>query len=235
MFPFSQIPLYRRPGPSLAAVSRVVTAPTGLALDLAATKLFLGMISADTSRDAEVTGLIRAATAMVERHCQISILDTIWQINFSKFYDAMAITAARPFVTILDVDYVRDDGQIITVDHATYTASFNPQLIGAIHIGDDFSWPDDVANRRDAVRLKVRAGFGTTAAEVPDDIRHALEMIVVYLNANRGDCDCSSTTGGNVTITVDKSTFSAPAAVPAMPKGAIALLAPYRYRSITVI
>ncbi|MEA2942589.1 MAG: hypothetical protein QOD09_3118 [Bradyrhizobium sp.] len=63
------------------------------------------------------------------------------------------------------------------------------------------------------IELDVELGYGALAGDVPDDLRHALRMLVAHGYENRG----LAAIGGNVAM---------------LPAGVGALVAPYRMRSL---
>jgi uncharacterized phiE125 gp8 family phage protein len=196
-----------------------------LAVSLADVREFVGLPTADTSRDTELTLFIKAATRAVEIHCQMSLLDATWRADMPFFRDRLEI-AKRPFKTVSLIEYVhKTTGVITTVDGELFHDTATAQSGGMVFLGADKRWPTDVAERHDAVRITFTAGYGTTAADIPEDIRHALMMTVAKMDANRGDCEGS----GGASVYAMKNT--APSIIPA---SAQPLLAPYKLYHLVV-
>lgn len=206
-------------------VHTVVTAPASpndLAVSLVEVKAHLGYPAEDTSRDAELTGFIRAAMAAVESYCQLTLLETVWRADVPELC-AETLLRKRPFKAFTKIEYVRaSDREIVTIDALTYHVLPYIQRRARVFLGDGLDWPDDDAIRADAFRLTYTAGW--TIATLPWDIKNALLQIVAKFDASRGDCDGG---GGDVSVYAMKNSNASP-----FPPAASALLDPYRLQEV---
>lgn len=214
------------PVPSTFPVYEKQDVVDGLAVPLSDVREFVGLPTVDASRDVELTIFVKAATAAIEQHCQMSILDTTWLASGPFFGERMRL-AKRPFKAVTKVEYVQEvTGEITTVASSKYYTTPDGQRAGMIFLGDGLDWPEDVAVRHDAVRVTFLAGYGTDHIYVPPDIRHAILMTVAAMDAKRGDCEDS---GSGASVYAMKN--STPSIVPA---SAQPLLAPYVYHHVAV-
>lgn len=186
-----------------------------LAVSLDAAKDHLGIALEDDGRDAEITALIKAATAAIETWADISIIETTWEGSGNRFADKMLLNR-RPYLDMVGIEYVNaDDGEIIAVAADVFHVVPDVSSRGIVYRGDGKVWPATVATRADAVRITYTSGFGADDTAVPDDVRQAIFMTVASMEANRGDCGCDGMAG-------------------IIPAGAQALLSRYAFRSVSV-
>lgn len=172
----------------------------------------------DNFWNGEALALIRVAQRAIEQRCQIALAPTTWTGTAAEFPTKII---RRPFLAVTQVQYVDPTGQIATLPTDQYVAAPELQLCGQLLSPRDVNWPE-TATRPDAVRMTVTTEFPT----LPDDIVHALLMTVAALDTNRGD---GGGGGSRLDSTVWGQTHgSGPNVIPA---GAMALLAPYTYRS----
>lgn len=194
---------------------------SGVAMD--AIKTWINRPLEETFFDMETQGLVLAAQRAIEQRCRMSLARTVWAGTAWGFPVKIM---QRPFVSVDKVEYVDpSSGEVLTADPATYVSAPDLQFMGQLLPSDRNDWPD-IANRPDAVRLTVTAGFGDV---IPNDIMHALLMTVANLDLNRGDVMASA---GHLAQTVYGQTHSQAPNV--IPQGAMALLGPYIYRQINV-
>lgn len=219
-----------RPDEIVPATSPIITVSAvtdALPVALADVREFVGLPSADTSRDAELTAFIKVAAAAVEDYCQLALLTTTFVAAVPYFTDRTPLLR-RPFQSVTSVEYVKaTDGEITTAATTLYHAVVSTQAMAIVYRGKDQAWPTDVAERHDAVRITFVAGYGLTSASVPPDIQHAIKMTVASLDSQRGDNCGASTTA----TTVYAMKNSSPSVIPA---AAQTLLHKYQYRYVAV-
>jgi hypothetical protein len=143
----------------------------------------------DTTWDVETGALMTVALRAIEAHAEINLAPSTWEGQLSQLYQGIKVTR-RPFRSIESIKVVAEDGEIVTVPATQYVVTKAPQFCGLISFGQNLSIPT-VAQRPDAVRIVCKTGFFTTAdppvAFIPDDMLHALKMLVADLDRSRGD------------------------------------------------
>lgn len=178
-------------------IKGAVTAWTSPPFLLAEAKVHLAIASGDTSRDAELATFIETAIAAVEAAADICVRPTVWTATVPQFADRIRLEK-RPYLAFTRVDWIETGtGEIATVPGATYHVQRARQHMAEVVLGRDADWPDDLAERDDAVQLVYSAGFANAAA-VPAEIVSAILMMVAKLDATRGDCSCGDSGGGTV-------------------------------------
>jgi uncharacterized phiE125 gp8 family phage protein len=95
-----------------------------------------------------------------------------------------------PLVSVQSVSYYDPNGNLQTIDPATYTVDTAPRF-GRICLKDNIIWP--IVDRRwDAMQIAFTAGYGLPAA-VPAGIRVGIKKLVAYWFYNPASDDVPST------------------------------------------
>ena len=144
----------------------------------------------DLSEDAAyVNSLIARATKHCENITKRQFISAVWTLSMDSFYDSRYVTCGRiyvprpPLIAVSSIVYVASDGTSTTLDTSDYRVDAQSQP-GRIEPVYGESWPvtRDVIN---AVTVTHTAGFGTAASSVPDDIKHAILLLVGHWYMNR--------------------------------------------------
>jgi len=178
-----------------------------LAVPLDEVKLWLKPSGAwGESLDAEITALIKGATKTAENHMRRELIDKGFRTFRDRFddYDGLCgdysvlIPASRrsyrpgielrrsPLQSVDSIEYLKSDVWTL-VDSSIYYATSENEY-SRILLADGQSWPNDLDNREQAVRIDFTAGYGADADAVPEDVKTAIKMHVANAFANRGDC-----------------------------------------------
>lgn len=214
---------------------RKSTGGNGLAVSLDTVKIFTNRPVEDDFWDAELTSFIKVAQSQIENICQMNLTPTTYVGTLPEFYERMRLSRPRPFVEVAKIEYVaKATGEITTLATDQYVVTHALQNCGMVELGDGLRWPE-TARRADAVRIEAKAGYAVTEDDEADgyppleeDIKHALLMTIAALDMARGDTQGAP--GSNVTVYAMKQSRGGGV----IPAEAMALLAPYRLRTITV-
>lgn len=127
--------------------------------------------------------------------------DEDWQLRIPR----------PPLVAVTGFTYVDEAGATQTLAASVYEAldANAPILPGRLVLKPQQSWPSTQAGKAQAVKVAFTAGYGTTANPVPDDLKHAIRLVVGQMVRHREDM---------ITGTI----------VAAIENGFKALIAPYR-------
>lgn len=155
--------------------------PTVPLLTTAEAKLHLRIDHSD--EDTYVDALVKAATYKVESYIRRSLLSQTWIYTLDRF-PAWTINVPRPpAIAVSSLAYVDTDGASQTLSSSLYRVTINgtPSRITPVY-GE--VWPT-TRNQTDAVTITYTAGYGVTAATVPEQIREAVRLIVGHWYVNR--------------------------------------------------
>lgn len=178
--------------------------PTELAVPLDDVKSWLKVTG--SSSDDEITALIKSATATAEKLTKRDLIEKKYRTfrdAFSDYerwygnYAALVPRGRRVYYSEIELrksklqsvdllEYLKDDVWTTVssdVYYSTEEADFS-----SILLTEGQSWPSDLDNRDQAVKIELTAGYGPDADSIPEDIKTAIKMHVVNAFQNRGDC-----------------------------------------------
>jgi uncharacterized phiE125 gp8 family phage protein len=160
--------------PSTTAIRRVAPpAIEPVTLDEANAQ---GRIAGD---DAMVAGLISAAVDMIDGDGLLgrAMISQTWAqwVPQSPGYVRLLM---GPFRSLVSVEYYNAAGDLLTADLSDFEIRLSGDFV-YVAPKDNAAWPaaDD---RLDAIKITYVAGFGDSAADVPQSIRHAILMLVAH-------------------------------------------------------
>lgn len=158
----------------------LVTAPIGFPVTLDQVKE-RSRVDGATS-DAELTQMIAAATANVEKYLKRRLLTQTWRVDFGAFpADELRLPIA-PVQSVTSVVYRDPAGVEQTLAASAYHVVSRAGTT-RIERPRDTLWPP-TAPRPDAVRVTFVAGYGNAAA-VPPDLVSAIVLLVGDLHEFR--------------------------------------------------
>ena len=154
--------------------------------------------------DAFISNLITAARRQIEQRIGLCLILQGWSVYFDRWpiNDSLRIPL-DPVLAIADIKIYGDDDIAAILDPAHYfidRAAWPARIV--LRHGRSTPQPGRVAN---GIEINLTAGYGATAAAVPQDLKQAILLTVAAWFGNRGDEQ-----GGS------------------LPLMAIALIAPYR-------
>jgi uncharacterized phiE125 gp8 family phage protein len=158
---------------------RLITAPATEPITLAEAKLHLRIEDGVTADDDLVTALIVAAREQAEHETRRALIQQTWELTLDAF-PACAISLPWPrLIDITSVTYVDEAGDSQVLDPSLYTVDGESEP-GWLLPAFDTDWPDteDSAN---AVRIRYRAGYGDTAASVPEAIKAWMKLHIAAM------------------------------------------------------
>jgi len=199
---------------------------------LATIKTWINRPLEDVFWDSEAATLFTVAQRVIEKWCEMAIAPATW-VGTMPFLPPSFRIIKRPFLTVTAISVVDPDtGAVTALDPATYLAMPASQMCGHVQLADGQTWPA-LAKRPDAVRITVTTGWPLGADDnpvLPDELTHALAVVVAYLDANRGDSGGGG--AGRLANTVWGQTH--PTGASALPAEAQALLSPLKYMGLYV-
>lgn len=106
-----------------------------------------------------------------------------------KYNDNGIVLRKSKLQSITSIQYYLD-GVLTTWNAVNYYITDLPDY-SAIYLVDGKEFPSNVDIRKQAVVINFVAGYGSSNANVPEDIKQALFQFIAYLYENRGDCASS--------------------------------------------
>lgn len=181
---------------------KLITAPTGLVIDVASVKAYLNIDGTDS--DAELEAMIGAATDYAEQMTGRALLPQTWEVALDRFpclnfhhdnfhhdnllrfdYRLQAIQLSNiPVASITSIVYTDTDGATQTLSDTLYTLDAASDC-GSAYVVPAFGtvWPMTQASIN-AVRVRYVAGYASAAA-VPDAIKSWIKLQIGAMYENR--------------------------------------------------
>ena len=180
----------------------LVQAPASEPVSLAEAKAHLRIVGSDD--DTLLASLITAARRVVEARTGLCLMAQDWMCFRDGWPESGVIDVpVAPLRAVEEIGVYGEDDQKAVIEPAHYVvdaASRPPRVM----LRGSRLWPQP-GRAINGIGLRVEAGFGTAAQDVPQPLRQAVLMLVAHFFAQRGD-----------------------EAGPALPIGLGALLDPYR-------
>lgn len=161
-----------------------ITAPTRPAISLEEAKDQVALYGGDGSLDPLIQRYCNAATEFVERYTGRALITQTWRLSLNHFpcYDPTyrrnaELRIPRPRLqSVTSIQYDDENGITQTLDSSLYraTTDLEPARIEPTY---NQVWPA-IRCQREAVRITYVAGYGDTEESVPEDIRHAILLMV---------------------------------------------------------
>ncbi len=154
----------------------VITPPTAFPVTAAEVKTWCRIDG--TAQDAEVDGLIAAATSYVEDYTGRALMTQTLKLSLDAFTDSIELSRG-PVQSVTSVVYDDPDGvqQTLSADDYTVDLTSDPQWLVR---NSDSSWPT-IIDAVNAVRITYVAGYST----LPPAIKQAIMFLISQWNDNR--------------------------------------------------
>lgn len=164
----------------------LVTAPAvePLTLDVVKAHLKLGELDVEDSLIQNI--YIGSARRDAEHATQRALITQTWRLRLCRFPSGGPLYVPKPpLQSITSIAYVDGDGQTQTWDAAEYAVDTYSEP-GRVYPAYGYSWPTSRGDPNSVIVTFV-AGYGASGADVPEDIRNALLLIIGDRYAQRED------------------------------------------------
>jgi uncharacterized phiE125 gp8 family phage protein len=164
----------------------LTTPPAAEPISLGEAKSHLRVSHSDD--DAYVQRLITAARRQIEARLGLAVITQAWSLFLDRWPEqGAARIALHPVQSITDIITYGDSDTPATLDPAHYFLDNKSRPARVVlRAGRAFPVPGRAIN---GIEIKITAGFGATAATVPDEIRQALLLAVAAWYADRGETE----------------------------------------------
>lgn len=146
----------------------LITAPTELAVSLAAVRETLRMEADDTSLDLTLTRWVKAITLVCEHAIGRSLITQGRRLTLDAFPDAMRLDQPKT-ISVQSVKYYDVDNVLQTLDPADYYADMVTEPAYIVPAAG-CAWPETYV-RVNAVQVDYTCGYGATEASVPANVQ----------------------------------------------------------------
>ena len=165
---------------------QITTGAANLLLTLDEVRAHLNLPSG-LGNDNYLTALIRAATKAVETYTGLSLLSqTVKDVHDCFPAGRMPVfLRLAPVSAVVSIDYTDTAGDAQTWASSEYETELTSSP-ARLAPGVGYSYPATLS-KIGAVEITYIAGFGATAASIPQDIIHAVKLMLTDYYENRGE------------------------------------------------
>lgn len=132
--------------------------------------------------DTDIAALIKTARLMAETRTMHALVTQTWELVLDGFPTGGIVVPMPPIQSVTSIKYIDTDGDEQTLG-ATLYAVDGDSIPGLIVPAYGETWPTDVRDQVNAVRVRFVAGFGA-ASDVPEDIKSWIKIMVGTLYDN---------------------------------------------------
>jgi uncharacterized phiE125 gp8 family phage protein len=137
-----------------------------------------------TDEDEYITRLIDTARRYCEKLVNKAFITQTWDCYFDDFPGTPFELPLPPVQTVSSIIYTNSNGTATTVQGSTYTVD-KVSHPARINLAYSKSWPTATLQTLNAIKIRYITGYGDKAANVPEDYRQAILILVAHLFENR--------------------------------------------------
>ena len=165
----------------------IVTAATTAALTVAEVKTHLRISQTDDEEDDYIETLIEAATDCFEIHTNRQLITATWAYTMSEFPASDSGYISLPYPPLQSISSITyydtaGDSQTFSSDYYQVDTTVEP---GRVYLEPTYTWPNTEVDRRNAVTVTFKAGYGDARSNVPRQLRHGLLLLIGHWYENR--------------------------------------------------
>jgi uncharacterized phiE125 gp8 family phage protein len=147
-----------------------------------------------TSKDTYIDTLIVTARRQIERYLNRALINQSWKVYYDCWkhemkipFGRLQIAGASPGPASPVVKYYNTSGTLTTLTESDYYWVVTTTDPGRIVRKYDVTYPELQDGRPDAIEIAFTAGFGAAATAIPDEIKHAMKLLITNYFEHRGD------------------------------------------------
>ena len=161
----------------------VVTAASTPVLSMDEAKLHLRVDISDD--DTLIQALVSAATAWAEEFMRVALITRTYDYWLDSWPSGREIELPMPpLQSVAGVYYYDENDTEYTLATSDYMVDANRRP-GRVVLRNDASWPSVTLRAANGVRVRFTAGYGNSASDVPENIRHAIRLLLGHFYENR--------------------------------------------------
>lgn len=173
----------------------IVEAPEDPILTLEEVKTHLHV--SGTLEDDYLMSLNKACESAIARYLNRTLLTTSYEV----FTDRWCKSFDLPFPKLQSVEsikYFDINGEEQTLDEATYYWVVTASDPGKVVQKYDASYPELQYGRPDSIKFSITCGYGDDATHIPEQIKHAIKLLITNYYEHRGDIVVGSASAANI-------------------------------------
>ena len=164
----------------------LTTPPSVEPVSLAEAKAHLRITHTDD--DTYISTLIVAARRLVEARSGLRLLQQSWSIFLDAWPgDGIIELLLAPVSSVVDIVTYGELDTPATIDPAHYFLDGASRPVRIVF--RQGRYPANPGRRAKGIEIKVQAGFGATAASVPQELKQAVLLITAHWFSKRGEAD----------------------------------------------
>jgi uncharacterized phiE125 gp8 family phage protein len=147
-----------------------------------------------TSQDTYIDTLRVTARRQIERYLHRALITQSWKVYYDCWahemlipFGKLQIASASPGPESPVVKYYNDAGTLTTLAATDYYWVMNTTDPARIIRKYDATYPQLQQGRPDAIEIAFTAGYGAAGSAVPEEIRHAMKLLLTNYYEHRGD------------------------------------------------
>lgn len=131
-----------------------------------------------TAEDDAITAMIKEAREDLEAATARAFISQTWRLMLDRFPSCPPEIELKvcPVLAVTGITYIDPAGDSQTLDATKYVVDAQSEP-GRIRLKSGQSWPA-VDPRINAVTVTFTAGYGTSASDVPENVKRAIKLLV---------------------------------------------------------
>lgn len=138
----------------------------------------------DGSQNTVLTNLIKAARINVEHEQKRQLITATWEHELDEFPAGDIVIPHPPLISVTSISYEDVAGDTQTWAASNYQVD-TAALRGTVSVEPSQSYPTTEADRKNAVTITYKAGYGISTTDVPETTRFAIMMLAAHWHENR--------------------------------------------------
>ncbi len=176
----------------IAYKKKLITAPASEPVTTTEAKTWLYVTGSD--HDTLIGNLVKTARQFIEKEYDCALINQTWEIYLDGFPatdawenpDGAIEPVLFPISSITSVSYIDTDGNAQTWGDSNYTLEQHEGRPGRILKAYNVAYPS-TRSTQNSVTVRVVAGYGSSASDVPEPIRTAMQALVKFWYDNPED------------------------------------------------
>lgn len=138
--------------------------------------------------DTYIGTLITTARKLCEGYQRRAYITRTYELTLDEWPSGILELPMPPALTITSIVYTTSAGTATTWSATEYQLDVTG-FVGRVCPAYGYQWPSETLRELAGIKITYTAGYGATAASVPEEYRHAIMLLIGELYAQREDTD----------------------------------------------